>query len=298
MSQNDPLDTTLLHTFRAVVDEGSLSGAAARLNCVQSNVTARIKRLEERLGGRLLERGRGGAKVTPFGSVAYGRISDVLDSVAVLEKDLLEAAGGESGAFRLGAMETTAAARLPRLLSQLRRHCPKTEISLKTAPTAPLLALVWKHELDAAFVAGPIDEDRFHSVCAFNEELVALWRADPGDGEIPLGSLPQTGFPLLAFPDGCSYRASAKAWLKSAGRSDTSVTEMGSLDAMIGCAAAGMGVSVVPRTAANRSGEVSGLHEFTLPKEFGEVETHLIWRYDRDPGLALGRLVALLSKNL
>ena len=62
MRINDPLDTTLLHTFRAVVEEGSLFGAGVRLNCVQSNVTARIKRLEERLGARLLERCRGRAR--------------------------------------------------------------------------------------------------------------------------------------------------------------------------------------------------------------------------------------------
>lgn len=295
MRSNDPLDTTLLHTFRTVVEEGSLSGAGVRLSCVQSNVTARIKRLEERLGARLLERGRGGAKVTPFGAVAYDRIADVMDAIAVLEKDLLEAAGGESGALRLGAMETTAAARLPSLLSELRRQCPKTEISLKTAPTAPLLDLVWKHELDAAFVAGPVDEDRFRSICAFKEELVALWRADIKEDESPRSALPRTDFPLLAFPDGCSYRASAQAWLKSAGRPDTSVTEMGSLDAMIGCAAAGMGMSVVPRAAADRSIEMSGLEKIALPKEFGDVETHLVWRYDRDPGHALQKLVACLS---
>lgn len=286
---NNPLDATLLHTFRAVVEEGSLSGAGARLNCVQSNVTARIKRLEARLGARLLERGRGGAITTPFGAMAYERISDMLDRLAALEQDLLEAASGETGALRLGAMETTAAARLPSLLSRLRHQCPKTAVSLKTAPTAPLLDLVWKHELDAAFVAGPVDENRFQSVRAFTEELVALWRANPDENEIP-----RTGFPLLAFPDGCSYRASAQAWLRSTGHADISVTEMGSLDAMIGCAAAGIGMSVVPRAAADRTMDASGLEKVALPKEFGEIETHLIWRYDRAPGHALSTLIALL----
>ncbi len=293
MNSGTPIDVTLLHTFRAVVEEGSFSAAGARLNCVQSNVTARIKRLEGRLGARLLERGRGGAKTTPFGALTYDRVSEALDGLSNMENDLREAAGSSS-VLRLGAMETTAAARLPKVLASLRQRCPKAQVSLKTAPTGPLLDLVWRHELDAAFVAGPIDKDRFHGVRAFNEELVALWRSETAGDDGEVSDLPELGLPLLAFPEGCSYRGSAQAWLRSAGRADVSVTEMGSLDAIIGCAAAGMGLSVVPRAAADRSPEAAQMQSYALPKAFGDVKTFLIWRYDREPGQTLSRLIQIL----
>lgn len=284
-----PLDTTLLATFLTVAETGSFSGASAKLNCVQSNITARIRRLEDRLGGRLFERGRGGAALTAFGRLAQKGISEALDRLSSVEKELTEASGG-AAPLRLGAMETTAAARLPRLLAELRQHCPDASVTLQTAPTARLLDLVWNRRLDAAFVAGPVDGERFHATPAFDETLVALWL---GGGDAT-GPAPQMDT-LLAFGEGCSYRAAAQAWLRQQGRADVQVTEMGSLDAMIGCAAAGMGMTVVPQSAAIRVSEAKGLTARPLPAAHGKITTYLVRRHDEKPLRALNTLGKLLT---
>ena len=62
------MDLQLLRTLVSVADQGSFSAAAAlSMNCVQSNITLRIKRLEDHFGQPIFERGRGGARLTAFG---------------------------------------------------------------------------------------------------------------------------------------------------------------------------------------------------------------------------------------
>lgn len=293
-----PLDTTLFVTFMAVAETGGFSSAGERLGCVQSNVTARIRRLEDHLGGRLFERGRNGAALTAFGRLAHERVRKALDTLSSLERELIEASGG-SAPLRLGAMETTAAARLPKLMAKLRKQCPDATVTLQTGPTARLLDMVWNRQLDAAFVAGPIDPDRFHAVSAFNEQLFAFWRTNILSKETQGHASPLSDTDtLLAFSEGCSYRASAQAWLREKGHADIKVMEMGSLDAMIGCAAAGMGMVVVPKAAARRIGESKQLAAYALPAEFGEVTTHLVSRHDEKPVRALKILTQFLSSRV
>ena len=61
------LDLEALHIFRTVAEQGGITRAAAKLNRVQSNVTTRVKQLEERLGTRLFLRERGRLALSPEG---------------------------------------------------------------------------------------------------------------------------------------------------------------------------------------------------------------------------------------
>ncbi len=280
------MDRQLLQTFVTVAESGSFTAAAARLNCVQSNVTQRIRRLETRLGGPLFERGRGGARLTPLGERLRGHAVELLARFEAAERDLLDAAAG-AAPLRLGTMETTAAVRLPPLLKALTRRCPAACISLHGGPTAELLALVWARKLEAAFVAGPVDADRFASRRAFRESLVRV-HATSGDREAGADA-------LLAFKPGCSYRAVAEAWLRHLGRSDTPVIELGTLEGILGCVEAGMGFAVLPQTAVAAARNGKELDCTPLPERFAASETHLVWRHDAAPVAAQRTLCALLE---
>ncbi len=278
------MDFLLLKTFMTVVAEGSFSAAAEAMSCVQSNVTARIRRLEDHLGQPVFERGRGGAKLTQFGWRLRGHAEDLLARVEAAERDLLDAAG-EAAPFRLGAMESTAAGRLPALLRDLRARCPRAPISVRTAPTGELLKDLWERQLDAALVAGPVDATRFHSLLAFRERLVRVESA----------SVPASG-PLLAFRATCSYRAKADAWLRSEGLSDTEVIEMGTFDGILGCVEAGVGFAVVPARTIEiqRARRDFAIEE--LPEPYGRSETLLAWRLDHAVTAAHDALIEMLKK--
>ncbi|MEO1470564.1 MAG: LysR family transcriptional regulator [Pseudomonadota bacterium] len=271
----------LLRTFEAVIRAGSFSGAARALACVQSNITARIRRLEGHYGQPLFDRGKGGASLTPLGERLHAHAVDLLARLDAVERDMLDASGAAAG-LRLGAMETTAAGRLPRLLAALRAAHPAAPVSLAAGPTGELLADVWARRLDAALVAGPVDTDRFRGVEAFRERLVLVRPVEGAAG------------PLLAFRRSCSYRGAAEAWLRATGRADTEIVELGTLDGMIGCVEAGMGIAVLPeQVVAPRAGP--GLAVDPLPDAIADTVTHLVWRLDHRPSRVHETLVGLIA---
>lgn len=284
------MDIVLLKTFLAVVAAGSFSAAAEIMCCVQSNITARVRRLEAHLGQPVFERGKGGAHLTVFGELLRTHAQDLIDRFEMSERVLLDAAG-RSAPLRLGAMETTTAGRLPPILNALRQECPTAPISLRTGPTGELLSLLWDRKIDAAFVAGPVDENRFRSKAAFHERLVLVRPAQSAQAPNDYAGS------LLAFRTGCSYRATAEEWLRSQGKSDTDVIEMGTLDGILGCVEAGMGFAVVPeRTVSAHNG--GALDAMPLPEPYSDSTTHLTWRNDHVPTVAHKSLCALIERHL
>jgi len=229
------MDILLLRTFMAIVDTGSFSAAALDLHCVQSNVTARVRRLEDHFGEVVFERGRGGARLTDFGEHLRRHAEDLIARFEAAENDLLDA-GGASAPLKIGSMETTAAVRLPSILKQLKQQCPSAPITLRTGSSGELLSLLSDRKLDVVFAAAPIDDTRFCGTQAFVEHLTMAQH--PSD---------EKASTLLAFRHGCSYRAQAETWLRSLGKTDTEILEMGSMESILGCVEAGMGFALAPR---------------------------------------------------
>lgn len=276
------MDLTQLRTFLAVAETGSFSAAGERLHSVQSNVTARIRKLEAELGGSVFERGRGGARLTPLGERLMRHASDILARVARAQADMRDAAG-EAAPLRLGALEATAGSRLPPVLKALSLAAPHAEVTLATDSSGALTRRVWEQALDAAFVVGTVDADRFRCVPAFEETLVIVRAAGRPGREM-----------LLAFADGCSYRAAALEWLRRTGRGDTPVRELGSLDAILGCVGAGMGFAVAPESAVKTYNALDTLSIAPLEPGFARSTTSLIWRADTRPNRTLEKLMTIL----
>src|SRR6516164_11658521 len=144
-----------LKTFAAVARCGGVTRAAGELNTVQSNVTNRIRALEAEIGVSLFERHARGMTLTDAGR----RLLPYAQRLSALSREALLAArddGLPKGPLAIGSMETTAAVRLPPLLADFHRRFPAVRLSLRTAPTADLVAGVLDGSLDGAFVAGPI----------------------------------------------------------------------------------------------------------------------------------------------
>jgi len=275
------MDILLLRTFMAVTNTGSFSAASRELNCVQSNVTARIRRLEDHLGHSVFERGRGGARLTVFGLRLKAHAEDLLARFDLAEKDMLDASG-ESAPLIIGAIETAAAVRLPRILKELKRRCPSAPVSLHTGSSADLVSLLWSRKIDVAFIADAIDDARFRGVNAFTEYLTEIKSASGGDS-------------LLSFRSGCSYRAQTQAWLRNEGRADTKITDMGSIEGILGCVDAGMGFAVAPESVINFYNGLYELETKRLPAPFFEAKTNLIWRHDQKKTKAHQTIIDLVS---
>ncbi|WP_342113129.1 LysR family transcriptional regulator [Pseudoduganella sp. OTU4001] len=270
------MELSSLRIFKTVAEEGSVTQAAARLHRVQSNVSARLTQLEESLGVTLFHRSGRRLLITPEGT----RLLEYADRLLRLADEAQSSVrGGQepSGTLRIGSIETTAAARLPRVLGAFHRKYPQVELVLDTGPTDYLIQAVLNHKVDVALVSAPIERTELVQIPAFVEELVLLTDALQGPVSGPADVARRS---LLAFRSGCSYRRRLEWWFAEAGITPTRISEFGTFEAIIGCVAAGMGVAMMPREVLKQRSLGRTVQVHTLPPEVAEAETMLVWRKD------------------
>jgi DNA-binding transcriptional LysR family regulator len=268
-----------LHVFRTVVSSGGVTRAADRLHRVQSNVTARVRKLEQDLGVDLFLREGRRLQLSPAGTVLLGYADRLLALASEAREALHETE--PRGTLRLGSMESTAAARLPRPLALLARRHPALTVELRTGAPRDLIPRVIAGDLDAALVAEPVDDKRLASQAAWVEDYVIV--AGPGHPRIrtPKDVRERT---VLAFEHGCPHRMRLEAWFAEHNVRIERVIEMGSYHAILGCAVAGMGVALLPKIVLDTFTERRRLSLHPMPGRYKSARTLLIWRRDAPQG--------------
>lgn len=287
------MDLQALRFFQAVAKLGSISKAAREMNYAQSNLTARIQQLEFDLQTKLFYRHNRGTTLTDKGKVLLSytdEIFQLLDEV----KNVMSDDQTPKGPLLIGSMETTAAVRLPSLLSKFHREYPAVDLTLKTGPTEQHVVDVLQYELDGAFVAGPIEHPDLVFSNLVEEELVLITDAL----EQPLRSIADLkNRTILVFRQGCSYRARFEAWLHHEGVIPEKIMEFGTLDGIIGCVRAGLGVSLLPKSVVEKHMNDNLLIQHPIPERFGKVNTVFIYRKDEYMSASLKKFIEMLSNE-
>ena len=259
--------------FKAVVEAGGVTRAAERLHRVQSNITTRIRQLEEKLGTPLFIREGKRLHLSPAGQV----LLDYAQRLLALADEARDAVrdGSPRGALVLGAMESTSAVRLPGPLSDFVRLYPEVKLALKTGNPQQLAAAVLAGAMDAALVTGPIAEGPFEREPIYSEELVIV--ASAGHAAITAkGAEPPRS--IVAFEQGCPHRARLEQWYAGKNSMPVQTIEITSYHAMLGCVVVGMGISLVPLSVLATFPERARLSVHALPPGSDRAQTDLIWR--------------------
>jgi DNA-binding transcriptional LysR family regulator len=266
------MDAGDLRIFEAVARLGGMNRAAAELNTVQSNVTARIRQLEAELGLQLFERHSRGVALTAAGR----RLLPYAARMAELLTDARRAAaddGKPRGRLALGSLETTAGLRLPPILAAYARAFPEVDLQLATGTSSELAADVLARKLEGAFVVGPVDHPDLVEEAMFREEMVLVTAPVVAS---PKQLAVQGEVKIVVFRAGCSYRRHLEAYLTQRGIVRLRRLELGTLDGILGCVGGGLGVTLLPRAVvapAARAGRVA-LHE--LPPALARATTVFI----------------------
>src|SRR5205814_1940387 len=166
------MNFTDLQVFKAVVDEGGIIKAARKLHRVPSSVTTRIRQLETSMGVTLFHRNRQRLHLSPTGELLLG----YADRLIRLAEEARAAVSGTTpqGLFKLGALESTAASRLPRVLANFHRRYPQVRLELTTGTNDALVNAVLERRLDAAFAAEPPPTRSLGYQPVFGERLVII----------------------------------------------------------------------------------------------------------------------------
>jgi len=282
------MEISELKIFLAVAKQGSLSKAAEEIHCVQSNVTARIKQLEERLGVTLFYRKSRGITLTSSGHQLLDYAERIIRLVTEAE-DSVTNHNEPKGRLLIGTMETTAAVRLPPLLATYHRSYPQVELHLVTGTSDESLKRLLDYQVDGVLVSGKVTHATLKAEKAYVEELVLV--APPS-----VNSLEQiNNLKILVFRLGCTYRAQLEGWLKQTGRRPYQIIEFGSVEGILGCIAAGMGISFLPRSVVERPHFQSNYSLHSLPESFSNMTTWFVRRRKEKPNQALSAFRDLLS---
>jgi len=288
-----------LEIFRALAQELHFTKAAARVHCVQSNVTTQIRALESELGARLFDRLAKRVVLTDAGRRLLPYAERVLSTV-----DEGRAAVGQnatpSGPLRIGTPESVLTYRLPRILGRFRKLYPKVALSFRPYLDLGLVHLIESGELDlAVWMEDAVQHDRLKAKRLRNEKLVFI--AAP---EHPLARKKRVtphdlaGQTLLLTEAGCSYRTKLDELLSVMSIRPESITEFSSVEAIKECVSLGMGLGLLPEIVVDRELARKQLVSLAWTGTEMGIATHVVWHKDKWISPALGAFISLLEQML
>ena len=291
------MDAGDLSVFAAVARTGGINRAAQSLNTVQSNVTQRIRLLERDLGVPLFHRHSRGVTLTPAGAqlLPYAeQIGHLLGEARRAATDGPEPAGR----LTLGSLETTAARRLPPILSAYTAAHPTVDIVLQTGTTAALIEDVLERRVEGAFVAGPVEHPDLVAEEVVVEELVFLTApaAPPLKTYLKRAAAGAIDVKVLVLRAGCSYRERLERFLAQQGLSELRRLEFGTVDGIVGCVGAGIGVTLLPRAVVEAPLAAGRIAAHDLPRADAQVATVFIRRRDAFVSTALNRFLGFTRR--
>lgn len=269
------MDLVQLEMFQAVARHGSIAAAAQAVHRVPSNLTTRIRQLEEELGVDLFSRERNRLSLSQPGRVFLDYTSRILSLVA--EARAVTVGQQPAGRFALGALESTAAVRIPALLAAYNQRFPQVALELATGPSGQIIDAILSGDLIAGFVDGPLDHPDLTGFPVFDEEMVIV--APSSHAAIRRGR-DADGAALYVFRKNCSYRRHLERWLANDGARPGEMRELESYHSMLACVSAGGGLAIMPRSMLESMPGSQTVRAWPMGKEFGLLRTWLIWRKD------------------
>jgi DNA-binding transcriptional LysR family regulator len=278
-----------LAALSAVSREGSFRGAADSLGYVQSAVSQRIVQLERLVGVRLVDRTRGSKeiRVTPQGELLVEHAEEILARLHAARADLASQTDRQK-ALRVGVFPSVAAGLLPGVLREVAARAPELRVEPAESPSdAALFELVEQGDIDVAFADLPLLAGPFESRRILRDPCVLLVSAGSrwvNRAETPtVETLAQA--PLVVL-EGARSTAALEMWFAAQGLAPRVVARACNQATLRAFVAAGLGVAIVPRLAAEPWDARTAL--IGLEGVVPERQVAIFWHGDRAHGDALG----------
>ena len=256
-----------LRYFLAVADAGGFTAAARRLHLAQPALSQQVRALEEELGVKLIERDARTRGLTEAGTQLALRARRMLLEAEAAVDEMTAYGDARRGCVRFGsALQSLTEGRLPRLLVEFHRRSPDVRIAFREAHTATLLADLAEGHLDLALVHLDGGDVAVESrVEAGRAQLVieSLYREPLVLAVGPQHRLARRATvrfaelaeePFVSFGPGSTVRSLVARAAQQSGfepRITVSAMNLGTVRAMV---SAGLGVSVLPRSALTLPG--------------------------------------------
>jgi DNA-binding transcriptional LysR family regulator len=292
------LNLDYLQTFVVVIECGSFSAAAERLQLSQPAVSLQVRQLEKSLATTLIERVGRKARPTAAGAELLAHAPQISAAVASAVEAVGRRATGGAGRVRLGTGATACIFLLPPILGDLRRKHPALEITVTTGNTADIAKALEENMIDVGLVTMPISGRMFEITPVIDDEFVLIASSNAA---APARITPAVlaAQAVLLYEPGGNTRRIVDDWFARGGVSLKPVMSLGSVEAIKEMVSVGLGCAVLPSMAVRDERKRHGLIVRSLsPKLYRRLA--IVVRRDKrlDVGLrnALSALKAITAQ--
>jgi DNA-binding transcriptional LysR family regulator len=234
------MNSELLRFFKVTAESGSITEAARRLNCVQPNVSARIKQLEENLDVKLFSRQSRGIKLTSEGETLLTYAEKILDlfheaKIAIEKKNKYDQP------LIIGATDIISATYLPFIISNYYENKPNLLLNTVSDTSEELVRRVLSFEINGAFINGDKLNSKLDAIEVVND--LPIIAASKGISPV------NTHNTFYAFKNGCYYRRLLEHWLRSQNCHRSNIIEVSSIDNIYRNMMFRKGLTILPESA-------------------------------------------------
>ncbi len=288
----------LIQSFLIVAREQSFRKSAELLHIDRSALSRRIQRLEQQLGFAVLERTTREVSLTPAGRVMYDSGDLMLNSYAAAIESARAVAEGKTGSLRIGYMAFAATHSMPRAVAAFQAHHPEVELRLQYIRTQGQKVALANDEIDIGFLIGPFDHSDFHARSLGSEPLMAVM--SPRHVLAAHDTIDPSQFAAHDLILGDMIEWEAYRWrltelFSTEGIEPPIKLEASNTLALIGLVAAGLGVTICPRSMLEIFGDSITARAINHPQF--QIETALVWRRNNRTA-ALRNFVELVKERV
>lgn len=285
----DKFNWSLLHTFLVIVQEGSLSRAAIQLHLTQSAVSQSLKKLEDQVGYKLLERSRQNFLLTPQGKSFFQAAHTIYGEIANLESQLPTQNKMVSGSIKLLVVSRIQSKQYDEFLTNFRQHYPQVDFHIEVLKSAeilrhlsqkmPVLGLGLCRTEPEKIHKEILIKQRYGLYCGknhplFNQENISMEQLRTQSFvSFQSDQLGDALSPLTVFRDNYGF-------------SGQIVATTNSLDEVVRLLRVGFGIGCLPEHIANSSYLKNTLRKLPPEEGVADIPIYLMWHKERILSLA------------
>jgi LysR family hydrogen peroxide-inducible transcriptional activator len=287
----------------AVAETRHFGRAAERCFVSQPTLSGQIKKLEDELGVAIFERTNRSVMITPVGESILSHARQVMEQVDAIQQTALASRDPLSGPLRIGAIPTISPYLMPLILSPLKKGHPQMKLVLSEEITDMLVTRLLNHEIDAALLATPVEEQGIACIPLFDEPF---WIAYPrkhsfyDKEKITLRDLNNENLLLLSEGHCLAQQAMDVCHIRDRQQQgEMADLRAASLETLIQLVRAGSGVTLVPALAMQGSWATgSGVVAQPLNIANAYRRVSLVYRQSFPRADALQSLAQVILDNL
>ncbi|HEY4097055.1 MAG TPA: LysR substrate-binding domain-containing protein [Baekduia sp.] len=287
-----------LRYFVAVAEELHFRRAGERLHVAQPAVSEQVRKLEQELGVRLLDRNQRRVSLTPAGAALLDEARHVLRQAEIAQQAARTASDRANLRVRLGYLPDSLPAAAPRALRHLAAVAPRIRVDLEAGPALRLIEAVRSQRLDAAIIGLPAPTAGLRAMPLGHQRAMAVVPAGhrhARDPMIAISRLAPERLVVLPRDANPAFFDAVVAIARNAGLSPTLVeTQAPHVAEVLLAVTAGAGLAVLPESATERN-SLPGVRFVPIETAVPAFQTAIVTRPHTDKIATLAFLRALAA---